>query len=146
MDKFTLNPAFIATSEALAELKLCHVRLQLDARWPWIVLIPRKVGARELEHLSPQNRAQLMEELVLAGASVRAIGAAIGRPIDKLNIGQLGNITPQLHLHVVGRRADDPAWPGPVWGQGEAVAYTPAALEHAISAAQGPLGVMRSAS
>ena len=146
MDKFALHPAFLASSESLAELKLCHARLHLDARWPWIVLIPRKVGARELEHLSPQNRAQLMEELVLAGAAVRAIGAALARPVDKLNVGQLGNITPQLHVHVVGRRADDQAWPGPVWGHGEAVAYTPETLARASAAAQGLLDVMRSAS
>lgn len=146
MDKFALHPAFAATSEFLAELKLSQARLQLDARWPWIVLIPRRVGARELEHLSPQNRAQLMEEIVLAGAAVRAIGAALGRPVDKLNVGQLGNITPQLHLHVVGRRPDDAAWPGPVWGQGEPALYAPEALGHALAAAEVPLGVVRSAS
>jgi diadenosine tetraphosphate (Ap4A) HIT family hydrolase len=146
LDKFTLDPAFTATSEPLAELKLCHARLQLDARWPWIVLIPRKVGARELEHLSLQNRHQLMEEIVLAGAAVKAVAAAVGRPVLKLNVGQLGNITPQLHVHVVGRRPDDPAWPGPVWGVGEAVPYSAEELSRAIAAAQGPLGAMRSAS
>jgi diadenosine tetraphosphate (Ap4A) HIT family hydrolase len=143
LDKFSLHPAFAATSEPLAELKLCHARLHLDARWPWIVLIPRKVGARELEHLSPPSRAQLMDEIVLAGAAVRAVGAAIGRPIDKLNVGQLGNITPQLHVHVIGRRPDDAAWPGPVWGQGEAVPYTAAVLEHALIAARAPLEAVK---
>jgi diadenosine tetraphosphate (Ap4A) HIT family hydrolase len=143
LDKFALHPAFSATSEALADLKLCQARLHLDARWPWIVLIPRKVGARELEHLTPQSRAQLMEEIVLAGAAVRAVGAALGRPVDKLNVGQLGNITPQLHVHVIGRRPDDPAWPGPAWGQGEALPYKPDALERAIAAACGPLEAMR---
>ena len=146
MDKFTLHPAFAATSEPLAELKLCHVRLHLDARWPWVVLVPRKVGARELEHLSPQNRQQLMEEIVLAGAAVKAIAAAVGRPTLKLNVGQLGNVTPQLLVHVIGRRPDDAAWPGPVWGVGEPVPYTPEALARVISAAQGPLGAMRSVS
>jgi len=143
LDKFALNPAFSATSEPLADLKLCHVRLQRDARWPWIVLIPRKVGARELEHLSPPNRQQLMEEIVLAGAAVRAAAAAIGRPVDKLNVGQLGNITPQLHVHVIGRRPDDDAWPGPVWGVGEAVPYAQSALARAVAAAQGLLGVLK---
>lgn len=146
LDKFTLHPAFAATSEALAELKLCHARLQLDARWPWIVLVPRKVGAREIEHLSPQNRQQLMEEIVLAGAAVKAVAAAVGRPVDKLNVGQLGNVTPQLHVHVLGRRPDDPAWPGLVWGVGDPVPYAPEALARAIAAAQGPLGPMRNAS
>lgn len=146
MDKFALHNAFEATSEFVAELKLCHARIQLDARWPWIVLVPRKVGARELEHLSPQNRQQLTEEIVLAGAAVRAIGAAMGRPVEKLNVGQLGNITPQLHVHVVGRRADDAAWPGPIWGVGEAVPYAANRQSLAISAAQGPLGALKSVS
>ena len=66
----------------------------------------------------------------------RAIGEALGRPVEKLNIGLLGNITPQLHAHVVGRRPDDDAWPGPVWGVGEAVAYAPEALETALRAAR----------
>lgn len=143
LDKFSLHPAFAATSEPLAELKLCHARLHLDARWPWIVLVPRKVGARELEHLSPQNRAQLMDEIVLAGAAVRAVGAALGRPVDKLNVGQLGNITPQLHVHVIGRRPDDPAWPGPAWGQGEAIAYKPEVLDQALAAARTPLEAVK---
>ena len=145
MDKFSLHPALVATSEALGDLKLCHARLQSDARWPWIVLIPRMVGARELEHLSPVNRAQLTEEIVLAGAAVRAMGAALGRPVEKLNVGQLGNITPQLHIHIVGRRADDAAWPGPVWGVGEPVPYATNTLATAMDAAHGLLGMLKSA-
>jgi diadenosine tetraphosphate (Ap4A) HIT family hydrolase len=145
LDKFSLHPALVATSEALGDLKLCHARLQSDARWPWIVLIPRMVGARELEHLSPVNRAQLTEEIVLAGAAVRAMGAALGRPVEKLNVGQLGNITPQLHVHIVGRRADDPAWPGPVWGSGDPVPYAANTLATAMDAAHGLLGMRKSA-
>jgi diadenosine tetraphosphate (Ap4A) HIT family hydrolase len=67
-------------------------------------------------------------------------------PVEKLNVGQLGNITPQLHVHVVGRRADDAAWPGPVWGVGEARPYSADMLAHAISVAEGPLGALKSAS
>lgn len=145
MDKFSLHPALVATSEALGDLKLCHARLQSDARWPWIVLVPRIVGARELEHLSPTNRAQLTEEIVLAGGAVRAIGAALGRPVEKLNVGQLGNITPQLHIHIVGRRADDPAWPGPVWGVGEPIPYAANTLATAADAAHGLLSLLKSA-
>lgn len=146
LDKFAPAPAFTGSSHPVADLKLCAVRLQDDARWPWIVLIPRKMGARELEHLSPASRGQLMEEIVLAGAAVRAIGAALGRPVDKLNVGQLGNITPQLHVHVIGRRPDDAAWPGPVWGVGQATPYSPKALAAAISAADAPLRQMIKAS
>ncbi len=138
---FELHPAFPPTSEALGELALSHVRLQADARYAWVVLIPRIAGARELEDLSANDRAALMEEIVRAGAAVRAVGAALGRPVEKLNVGQLGNITPQLHVHVVGRRADDPAWPGPVWGVGTAEAYASATLAEAIIAAKTALGL-----
>lgn len=138
---FELHPAFPATSEALGDLALSHVRLQADARFPWIVLVPRIAGARELENLAPNDRAALMEEVVRAGAAVRGIGQALGRPVEKLNIGQLGNLTPQLHVHIVGRRADDAAWPGPVWGVGTAEAYPEGALRAAVAAARTALGL-----
>ena len=118
---------------------MCEVRLQLDARFPWVVLVPRIDRAFELEDLSVEQRAMLIAEIVVAGEAVRAVGAALGRPVEKLNVGQLGNITRQLHLHVVGRRADDPCWPGPVWGQGVATDYAPAALETALGAAANAL-------
>lgn len=136
MSDFTLSPAFVDTSIALASLGLCEARLQADARWPWIVLIPRVAGAREIDDLSLEDRGRLMEEIAAAGAAVRAMGEVLGRPIEKLNVGLLGNITPQLHAHVVGRRADDRAWPGPVWGVGGAVAYGPDALETTHKAAR----------
>ncbi|MCC7268669.1 MAG: HIT domain-containing protein [Caulobacteraceae bacterium] len=140
MAMFEIDPAFLATSEPLAELTLCHVRLQADARWPWLVLIPRIGGLREIEDLAAAQRALLMEELVRAGAAARAAGLALGRPVEKLNVGALGNVTPQLHVHVVGRRLDDPAWPGPVWGVGQAIPYAPAAWAGALAAARAALG------
>ncbi|MBW8816528.1 MAG: HIT family protein [Caulobacterales bacterium] len=138
---FQLDPAFPATSQALGDLALCHARLQADARYAWIVLIPRIAAARELEDLSGNDRAALMEEIVRASAAVRAIGQALGRPVQKLNVGQLGNVTPQLHVHVVGRRTDDPAWPGPVWGVGSAEPYADGALAVALQAARITLGL-----
>lgn len=135
MDKFSLAPAFLATSEPLASLKLCEARLQTDARFPWIVLVPRRAGARELEHITNGDRTQLMEEIIAAGAAVRAIGAALGRPVERVNVGQIGLKTPQLHIHVVGRRADDECWPEPVWGRGEAADYDEKTLAAAVGAA-----------
>lgn len=136
---FALDPAFTATSHPLLDLPLCEARLQDDARYGWIVLIPRLAAARELEDLSPADQTRLMTEILAAGRAVRAIGAALGRPVEKLNVGALGNVTPQLHVHVVGRRADDAAWPGPVWGHSAAQAYEPAVLAQATEAALGPL-------
>ncbi len=131
-----IDPAFLASSHALEELPLCHVRLQDDARWPWLILIPQVAGAREIEDLTVAERRLLLEEVVAAGNAVRALGAALGLAVEKLNVGALGNVTPQLHVHVVGRRAGDPAWPGPVWGFGEAVALAPEALQKGLAAAR----------
>jgi diadenosine tetraphosphate (Ap4A) HIT family hydrolase len=138
---FEIDPAFLATSHSLGDLALSHARLQADVRFPWIILIPRRAGARELEDLSPGEREVLMDEILRAGTAVRAIAEALGRPAPKLNVGQLGNVTPQLHVHVIARRPDDPAWPSPVWGVGVAEPYADAALEAAAAAAKLALGL-----
>jgi diadenosine tetraphosphate (Ap4A) HIT family hydrolase len=136
---FELDPAFLATSAPLASLALCEARLQLDARFAWIVLIPRLAGAVELEDLTTEQGAMLLSEIGAASEAVRRVAAALGRPVEKLNVGQLGNVTRQLHVHVVGRRSDDACWPGPVWGQGLAAAYGDAALAIATDAARASL-------
>jgi len=138
---FEIDPAFLATSQALGDLALCHTRLQADARYPWIVLIPRRALATELEDLAPGERDVLMEEILRAGAAARAIAEALGRPAAKLNVGQLGNITAQLHVHVIARRPDDAAWPAPVWGFGVAEPYSSHDLAVALAAARGALGL-----
>mgnify|MGYP003639557286 FL=1 len=120
MAGFVVDPAFDGGSVFVADWPLCQLRLQDDARFPWLILIPRVAGAVELEDLSATDRARLMEEIVRAGELVRAEGAATGRPVDKLNVAALGNVTAQLHVHVVGRRRDDGLWPDPVWGRGGA--------------------------
>ena len=116
MSQFRPDPAFEAGSVAAAEWPLCHVRLQDDARFPWLILIPRVEGAVELADLSAEQRAALMEETVRAGDLVRRLG-----PVEKLNVGAIGNVTSQLHVHVVGRRRDDGLWPDPIWGRPGAV-------------------------
>lgn len=141
MSRFAPDPAFLTSSHPVGDLPLCHVRLQDDARFPWLVLIPRYPGLREIEDLRPEHRARLMEEAVLAGQAVRALGADLGLTVDKLNIAALGNITAQLHLHVVGRRPGDPAWPGPVWGHSAAAPYGEDALGTALSIARAGLGL-----
>ncbi len=141
MSDFTLDPAFETTTALIGALPLCGARLQLDARWPWIILLPRMAGLREIEDLRPTERAVLMEETMATGWAVRAVGQALLRPVEKLNIAALGNVTPQLHLHVIGRRRDDAAWPDPVWGKGAAERYSESALALAISTARAALRV-----
>ncbi|MNS89310.1 HIT domain protein [compost metagenome] len=121
MTDFTADPAFEAGSVFAADWPLCQVRLQDDARFPWLILLPRVEGAVELDDLTVEQRAALMEEVVRAGELIRALAQAVGRPVDKLNTAALGNVTRQLHVHVVGRRRDDGLWPDPIWGRPGAV-------------------------
>ncbi len=141
MTGFGLHPDFEPTSIAIGDLPLCHVRMQADARWPWLILIPRVADVGEIDHLSPPERGRLMEEQVMAMAAVRAMGGALLRPVIKLNVVALGNVTPQLHIHVIGRRRDDAAWPGPVWGVGGPAPYAEGALTVAAAAARDALGL-----
>ena len=136
---FILDPAFEVGSTAVVEAPLSLIRLQLDLRWPWLILIPKQSALREIEDLSPADQGQLMREIVACGPAVRALGDVLGLAVEKLNIGALGNLTPQLHVHVVGRRAGDPAWPGPVRGGGVAEPMTKDQVGRAIQAAKDAL-------
>ena len=118
MTAFAADPALNAGSLAVTDWPLCQVRLQDDARFPWLILIPRVPGRVEIEDLSPEDRTRFLDEGLRAGALVRQMGEVLERPVDKLNLAALGNVTAQLHLHVIGRRRDDPVWPDPVWGRG----------------------------
>jgi diadenosine tetraphosphate (Ap4A) HIT family hydrolase len=136
---FTLDPRLETSSIFLTDLPLCQARLQADARWPWIVLIPRRDGLRELEDLDPQALEAATREILSAGRAVRAIGDLAGCPVEKLNVGALGNVVAQLHIHVVGRRSDDSAWPGPVWGFGAPIAYADERLPAILALARASL-------
>ena len=134
---FTADPAFEAASVFAADWPLCQVRFQDDGRFPWLILLPRVPGAVALEDLSSEQRALLSEEIVRAGALVRELGVLRDAPVDKLNVAALGNVTAQLHVHVVGRRRDDPLWPDPVWGRPGVVRYGAGALAGALATISG---------
>ncbi len=110
---FVVDPRILADSSAVGELALCHVRLMDDGRFPWLLLLPRQAGLVEWTDLSASDLARLSGEISQAAAALKQV-----LPFEKLNVGALGNIVSQLHIHVIGRRTGDPAWPGPVWGQG----------------------------
>lgn len=134
--EFETPPAIAAVSLPICDLALCEARLMNDQRYPWIVLVPRRPGATEIEDLSAEERAALMEEAVLAGQAVRDLGELMGRPIEKLNIASLGNVTSALHVHVTGRRADDFSWPSPCYGLGPASPWAAEAAEAACRLAR----------
>jgi len=124
MKDFAADPAFETGSVYVTDWPLCQVRLQNDGRYCWLILLPRVQGATELSDLSKVDRNQLMDEVVFAGEVVAEMAKAEGAPIDKVNTAALGNVTAQLHIHVVGRRRDDPLWPDPVWGRPGAFSCT----------------------
>ena len=131
--EFTVDPAFEAGSFVACDWALSQVRLQDDTRFPWLVLIPRRAGLCELEDLTAAERGAMLNEIVRAGDIVRVLGRSAGRPVEKLNVAALGNVTAQLHVHVVGRRRDDGLWPDPVWGRGTARPYGAGDLQAALS-------------
>lgn len=116
--KISLDPRLASDSLAIGMLALCEVRLQNDARFPWLVLVPQREGMTELFELSAPDRATTMEEIAQVSAALRAVTQCL-----KINVGALGNMVRQLHIHIVARHESDAAWPGPVWGVGTRVPY-----------------------
>lgn len=119
--RFVLHPRLAGDCALLGDSLLSRVLIMNDRRFPWIVLVPRRADLSELHHLSPPDRATLLEEIEAASRALLEVP-----PVSKINVGALGNVVPQLHVHVVGRHPDDAAWPGPVWGHGPAEPYPPA--------------------
>lgn len=111
MNAFYLHPRLEADTVFVADWPLCAVRLMRDSRYPWLILVPRRPEAVEIHALAAADRVLLMEEAARASRVLAGI-----RGIEKVNIAALGNQVAQLHVHVIGRRRGDPAWPGPVWG------------------------------
>ena len=131
---FTVDPRLVEDTHAIGDYALSRVLLMDDARFPWLILVPRIAGARELFDLDAGDRAALIGEIDATG---RALETLL-RP-DKFNIAALGNVVPQLHVHVIARWSSDAAWPKPVWNHGERVRYEPNALAERIAALRGAL-------
>ncbi|WP_429090198.1 HIT domain-containing protein [Aeromonas rivipollensis] len=115
---FELHPRLQADTQILGDLPLCRVLLAKDSQYPWLILVPRIAGLREIHHLPPEQQQQLMQEsCAVATLMEEALGP------DKINVAALGNLVPQLHLHHVARFSTDAAWPGPIWGVHPAIPY-----------------------
>ena len=116
MGDFALDQRLEGDSTFVTVLGLCQLRLMKDARWPWLVLLPQRSDVSEIFDLTPLDQTMLtFETNMVAEALKKATGAT------KINLGALGNIVRQLHVHVIARSEGDPNWPGPVWGYGTPV-------------------------
>ncbi|HEX4026911.1 MAG TPA: HIT domain-containing protein [Rhizomicrobium sp.] len=114
MTDFSVDPVIVSLTVTLADWPLSRLFLYNDSRYPWGLLVPRRAGVVEIADLAPGDQVQLMKEIVKLSDLVRVLPG-----VEKLNVGALGNMVPQLHVHVIGRRKGDPAWPGPVWGHSD---------------------------
>ncbi len=108
---FPIDERLVADTHVIGELPLSQLLLMDDARFPWLILVPRIAGARELIDLDEADRRTLLDEITQIGRVLEILL----RP-DKLNIAALGNVVPQLHVHLIARYTTDVAWPKPVWG------------------------------
>jgi len=119
LKEFALDDRLANDSVFVEITGLCEVRLMKDRRWPWLVLVPRRPGMSEVFELTPLDRILLTFETDKVGSALKTLTGAA-----KINVGALGNIVRQLHVHVIARSEGDANWPGPVWGYGKAEPYS----------------------
>ena len=129
---WSLHPQLESDTVTVGELSLSRVLAMNDANYPWLILVPRQAGAIEIIDLDDEKQAELMDEIALLARVLKDVTAC-----DKLNIAAIGNLVPQLHVHIVARRRNDAAWPRPVWGAAPPRAYEPTALEQFIQSIRG---------
>jgi diadenosine tetraphosphate (Ap4A) HIT family hydrolase len=132
---WSLHPQLAHDTVPLGDLALSRVLAMNDANYPWLVLVPRRPDVVEIIDLDDAGRAELMTEISRVCAALRAHTRC-----EKLNVAAIGNVVPQLHVHIVARRKDDLAWPRPVWGAAPARAYAAAELDAFVAALRRPLG------
>ena len=135
-EDFVLDPRLASDTHVVGDLDFSRVLLMDDARFPWLILVPRRANLRELIDLDAAHQQRLLAEIDLCARVLRALE----KP-DKLNIAALGNVVAQLHVHVIARQANDAAWPRPVWGFGERVPHASLELHDRLDALRGALDI-----
>ena len=126
---WSLHPQLAADTVPVGDLALSRVLLADDANYPWLILVPRRPSVIELIDLEESEQVQLLGEIASAGRVLKSVTEC-----EKLNIAALGNVVAQLHVHVIGRRHSDAAWPKPVWGAVQPIAYNAAVRDGLIGA------------
>jgi diadenosine tetraphosphate (Ap4A) HIT family hydrolase len=133
---WSLHPQLARDTVAVGDLALSRLLAMNDANYPWVILVPRRAAAVEIIDLDATDRAGLMSEIARVSAVLRQLTVC-----DKLNVAAIGNVVPQLHVHVVARRTGDAAWPRPVWGAVPARAYAAGDLEGFVAALRRAIGM-----
>ena len=131
-----LHPQLEHDTLFLGDLPQSRVLLSKDANYPWLVLVPRRAALVEVTDLAPAEQMQLTMEINRAARALKDVTAC-----DKLNIATLGNMVPQLHIHIIARRTTDPAWPQPIWGKVPPRDYEAAALDRLMTALRPQVGI-----
>jgi diadenosine tetraphosphate (Ap4A) HIT family hydrolase len=129
MAEFELHPQLAADTVAIRDLVLCRLLLMNDRRFPWFILVPKRVNVTEIVDLEDEDRALLWREIDAVAHAAKAVFSP-----DKLNIAALGNVVPQLHVHIIARFRNDAIWPKVVWGFGTGEPYGPGEDETVMSA------------
>ena len=107
---FKVNNRFIKSSHHLLELKLCKMRLHDNSKFPWIILIPKRKNIKDMSELNFKDQVLLMKEIIHVSKIVKKLFKT-----SKLNVEKIGNIVPQLHIHIIARKKNDSSWPLSVW-------------------------------
>lgn len=134
MTQFQLHPQLACNTVTINNLDLCQILLMNDQTYPWLVMVPRRDGMREIHDLLPGDQQMLMREVTTVSRALQRLYNA-----DKMNVAALGNMVPQLHVHVIARFESDPAWPGPIWGKVPMAPYGDAALAQTTQALKAAL-------
>lgn len=137
---FELDPRLANDTLVLGDFALSRCLLMNDAHYPWLILVPRRAGLREVHELSADDQAQLMRESSWLSEHLQKAFAA-----EKINVANLGNVVAQLHWHIVARQPTDAAWPGPIWGKHPVQRYQPEALAERLERVQAMLSQAPSA-
>jgi diadenosine tetraphosphate (Ap4A) HIT family hydrolase len=126
---WSLHPQLARDTIPIGELPLSLVLVVNDANWPWLLLVPRRPAVSDLIDLDEVEQAQLMTEIARVSRALKRVTQC-----TKLNVAALGNVVPQLHVHVIARREGDAGWPRPIWGAAAAVPHDHAELDRFIAA------------
>jgi diadenosine tetraphosphate (Ap4A) HIT family hydrolase len=126
---WSLHPQLKKDTIDIGDLPLSRVLVIKDANYPWLLLVPRREETVEIIDLDEVEQAQLMTEISRVARALKEITKC-----DKLNIAALGNVVPQLHVHIIARRSSDVAWPRPAWGAAPPLPHDAEEVQHFISA------------